>query len=341
MNQTGIKRALFGGTFNPPHIGHINAIETVKDRLSLDRVVVVPAFKSPLKEDTGLDVSPQQRLEMLRLGFDEDQEYIEVSDFELNRPSDSYTVETVKEMQKLYPEDDLYLVIGADQFEQFDRWKQFEDILSAVHLVVTSRPGHRLPRVKEQYAEGLQPFVDAIDRDFVMLSTGKHIHFIRREDIDVSSSDIRKKLRTGQSVARYLPPMVEDYIRERDLFHISAPKVTNYEDLAKFCATRLDDKKALNVMGFDLRGLELPTEYALVASGTSMKHASSLAENMVMDVKAEFGLSPFGVEGKGNSDWVVIDYGSLLVHVFYDYVRAKYNLEGLWQEAKPLKMPWT
>lgn len=79
-----------------------------------------------------------------------------------------------------------------------------------------------------------------------------------------------------------------------------------------------------------------PSEFTLVASGTSTRHAASLAENLVTAVKDEFHLHPQSVEGLDEGRWVVVDYGSLIVHIFYDFVRQEYNLEGLWKMAKDL-----
>jgi nicotinate-nucleotide adenylyltransferase len=94
----------------------------------------------------------------------------------------------------------------------------------------------------------------------------------------------------------------------------------------------------LNVKGFDLRPTTAPTEFSLVASGTSTRHTAALAEGVLSAVKEEFNVFPQSVEGMAEGRWVLLDYGSLIVHVFYDFVRQEYRLEELWREARDLEI---
>ena len=87
------------------------------------------------------------------------------------------------------------------------------------------------------------------------------------------------------------------------------------------------------VKGYDLTKMSAPSEYAVIASGTSTRHAASMAENLVVAVKEEYNVLPQSVEGIDEGRWVLVDYGSLIIHLFYDFVRQEYSLENLWREG--------
>ena len=94
----------------------------------------------------------------------------------------------------------------------------------------------------------------------------------------------------------------------------------------------------MNAMGYDLTELEKLYDYTLIASATSTRQAQSLASNLKEDIKEEFGLDPFSEEGHEEGRWVILDYGGLIIHIFYDYVRHEYHLEQLWSEGKRLDL---
>ena len=113
-------------------------------------------------------------------------------------------------------------------------------------------------------------------------------------------------------------------------------RIGDFKQFTEFCADVLFSKKGINVRGFDLTGVAAPSEYTLIASGTSTRHAAAMAENVVMAVKEEYNLHPQSVEGIDEGRWVLVDYGSLIIHLFYDFVRQEYNLETLWKQGKDL-----
>lgn len=119
---------IFGGSFNPPHIGHILAAQQCKDVLQLDRVLLIPASIPPHKQMPKGSPDAQMRLELTRLAAD-GMEGFEVSDLELRRTGASYTVDTVRELKTIYPDDELYLLMGTDMFLCFDEWKQPDEIV--------------------------------------------------------------------------------------------------------------------------------------------------------------------------------------------------------------------
>lgn len=328
--------AIFGGTFNPLHVGHVKCIATIQNRLNLDCVAVVPAAQSPLKPSVE-GPNADQRLEMVKIGL-ADFPFVIVDEQEIKRGGSSYTVETLRNYARVVPAESLYLVVGLDQFEEFDKWKEFTEILTLANLVVVSRPSFNPPFGEEDLPAGLRSLVAVFDRQFIALTTGRSIEFVRLQDIDVSATDVRKRLRTGRNTDRHLSLEVEEYIKSQDLYGPLGPKIGDYEVFARFCAQALFARKAINVRAFDLRETDAPTEFTLIASGTSTRHATSLAENLARAVKDEFNVFPQSLEGAGEGRWVVLDYGSLIVHVFYDFVRQEYRLEDLWRHGRDLEI---
>ena len=128
------------------------------------------------------------------------------------------------------------------------------------------------------------------------------------------------------------------YIKEESLYESVDKNIGDYVAFTQFCANFLVDRKGINVLAFDLAHLDQPAEYTVISSGTSTRHTQSLAERLIREVKTHYGVYPQSVEGLKEGRWVVLDYGSLMVHVFYDYVRMEYKLEDLWQEGHPIRI---
>lgn len=326
---------IFGGSFNPPHNGHLNSMQTVLKKAGLERIHVVPNNQNPLKLQVEGPTSAQ-RLEMVKALVSGYGDSYVVDDLEIKRGGASYTIDTIKELRKTVDAEDLYLIIGADNFENLNEWKDYKKILEQANLIVTSRPGFEVPNSPSDLPSFIQDLVEEADFNFIELKTGRNIQFITLKDLEISSSDLRKKLRVGRPVQTELPLSVESYIREAGLYKPIGAKIKDYAKFTEFCANVLFDRKGISVRGFDLRSMSAPTEFALVASGTSTRHASSMAENLVRAVKDEFNVHPQSIEGVDEGRWVVVDYGSLIVHVFYDFVRQEYSLENLWKDAKDM-----
>lgn len=326
---------IFGGSFNPPHMGHINSLQIVLKKAGLDQIRVIPNMQNPLKVQVE-GPTPAQRLEMVRLALSGYGDQFVVDDREIRRGGVSYTIDTILELKKENPGDDIVLILGADHLESFHQWKDYKKILSEADVIFTTRPGFEVPGSPEEVPGFLQEFVAEADFNFLELKTGRNIQFFTLKDVEVSSSELRKWLRSGRPIAKFLPLAVESFIKEQALYRPIGDRIADYKTFTEFCAKTLFARKGIAVRGFDLRQISAPTEFALVASGTSTRHAAALAENVVQSVKEEFNVLPQGIEGIDEGRWVVLDYGSLMIHVFYDFVRQEYALENLWKEGKDL-----
>ncbi len=326
------KIALFGGTFDPIHLGHIACVQHLVDKMDFSKVVLIPTGQNPLKVDR-IPASKEDRLKMLELAVRDYREEITVDEYEMMQNSPSYSFETLKRYQDTYNSDQLYLVMGLDTFAEFDQWKNFEDIIKMTNLLVVSRPPYRRPYGVEDLPEGLRKHIQSYDRGFALLDSGKTIEFVTIKTEDISSTQVRKKLKAGKSLDSLIDMDVEKYIIENEVYPRLSPGKIDYEELCQFVGAILKER-AMNSVGYDLRELDKLYDFTLVASATSTKQALALSNRIKEAVKEEYGISPFGMEGREDGRWVILDYGALIVHVFYDYVRQEYHLEGLWKEGK-------
>ncbi len=328
------KVALFGGTFDPIHLGHTACLQHLVEKMDFSKVVLIPTSQNPLKTD--ITPAPQKdRLKMLEIAVADFKDEITVDEHEVMKASPSYSYETLERYQKLYKPEELYLVMGMDTFSEFDQWKNFEEILKMTNLLVVSRPPYRRPLGIEELPQNLQPHVHSYDRGFALLDTNRTIEFVTIKTEDVSSSLVRKKLRAGKSIESLININVEKYIKENNVYPTMTAVKVDFKELTFFVAKVLKER-AMNCMGYDLSELDKLYDYTLVASAASTKQAQSLASNIRDLVKEEYGIFPYAIEGVEEGRWVILDYGALIVHIFYDYVRHEYHLEQLWQKGNKL-----
>ena len=197
MTSVGI----LGGTFNPPHIGHLVMAQEAREQLGLDRVVLMPVAVPPHKEADG-DPGADVRLELARLAA-AGEEGVEVSTAEIDRGGASFTVDTLGELHERYPEQELTFIVGADMAHSLPAWREPERILELARLAVAEREGI----ARDDIAERLAPLHD-----------GSRVTFFDMPRIDVSSSDIRRRVAEGRSVRHLVPDPVAQAIADRDLY---------------------------------------------------------------------------------------------------------------------------
>lgn len=195
------KIGLFGGSFNPIHNGHMNLALSVKKSLGLDRIILIPSGTSPHKS-SGEYAPAEDRLEMCRLAC-EDHDGFEVSDYEILNQRKSYTVYTVRHFKELFPEDELYLLVGSDMLLSFDTWFEYRQILKNVTVAAVSRTGDDTDQLLKM-TERLSVF-------------GKCI-VVNAEAITISSSEIRKMIKNNRDLSCYLNGKVVKYIILKKLY---------------------------------------------------------------------------------------------------------------------------
>jgi nicotinate-nucleotide adenylyltransferase len=198
--------ALFGGTFDPIHLGHTRVAEAAAQQIEAERVVFIPAKCSPLKGFLP-NATDEDRLRMIELAIRDNARFC-VSDCELRRPAPSYTLDTVKYFQQEYGADtSLYWLLGADSVNDLLLWHRIEELIDVCHLAVMVRGGYEKPSF-DRHREALgAERVEKLRRDV-----------IETPAIEISSTEVRKRLADGQDVSDLLDPKVEQYIRQRGLY---------------------------------------------------------------------------------------------------------------------------
>jgi nicotinate-nucleotide adenylyltransferase len=334
-NLSSERVGILGGVFNPVHIGHLNLALSVKQILKLDKVILVPCFRSPNREVTG--PTPDERLEMLKLATKTYQPELEVSEIELKRKGVSYTVDTLQELGKTYKAKNIYFIMGADNFATFTKWKDFELLLSLANYAVATRPQSLVDFDEDALSKELVPYIKKVQANQLKLKSGMTIETIDIDGVDVSSTEIRKRLRVSHEVKNMMPPAVTAYIDEHKLYQRTMPLVKDYREFSIYCGRKANDKKALALKIYDMTKNNGYTDYSVICSATSTKHAASIADGVIRSAKDDFGLSPISLEGARDGRWVLIDFGPVVVHVFEDAVRAQYQIEQLWKSCRQLQ----
>jgi nicotinate-nucleotide adenylyltransferase len=196
---------IFGGTFDPVHLGHLILAEQARDQARLDEVWFIPAPRPPQKEGQTI-TRFEQRVEMLSLALAGNPAF-KIDEIEKDRVGPSYTVDTVTELRRRHPEHTFELLVGGDALADLPYWREPQRILEQAGLVVMDRPG--TPTVS----------VEELSRRLA-LPAGTPIDLVRVEapGIDIASRDLRRRLAVGRSIRYLVPRAVEVYLREKQLY---------------------------------------------------------------------------------------------------------------------------
>jgi nicotinate-nucleotide adenylyltransferase len=216
---------LFGGTFNPIHLGHLRVAVEVKEGFELDRVYLIPSALPPHKMP-GEVADAADRQMMLNLAVDETPG-LNVSDVELKRLGPSYTIDTVHHFKRALPDDSLiYLVMGLDAFLEIDTWKSYEELLAQVPFIVMNRPmAFKAGQGSER--EIIENFLKSrLSENYIFYHAqlyykleGKQPIYIHEvSSLDISSTKIRELIKKGQSIEFLVPPKVAEFITTKGLY---------------------------------------------------------------------------------------------------------------------------
>ena len=192
---------IYGGSFNPPHIGHSILAENVREQLSLDKVIFIPSGKHALKDEITL-LEAEHRLNMARLAFESDPHF-EVSDIEIQKAKQgitNYTVDTLIDLYDQYKDDfiKIYLIVGIDNLIEFPKWKNPNKLFLISEVIVMNRPGYLVQDVDDEFS--------------------RKARYLSVPMLEISSTEIRHRIRENKSVKYLLKPEVEEYVINNKLY---------------------------------------------------------------------------------------------------------------------------
>jgi nicotinate-nucleotide adenylyltransferase len=187
---------LFGGSFDPPHLGHLLLAEQACETLALDKLIFIPAYHSPFKSSDQA-TSIETRCELTQLAINDNPRF-ELSIFEAERKETSFTIDTLRHFKSEYPSDTLYLMVGADAFAAFKDWKEPDEIVKLAKLAIALRPDS--------------------PQDISGLPYAEHTTILAMPLIDISSTDIRQRVKEGRSILYHVPWQVKTFIDYMGLY---------------------------------------------------------------------------------------------------------------------------
>jgi nicotinate-nucleotide adenylyltransferase len=205
---------VLGGTFDPPHLGHLRAAEVVKDALRLEKVLFVPASTPPHKASPPV-TEAEHRVSMLERALSGER-FFEVSRLELDRGGRSYTIDTLEGFAAGSKDSRFFFVTGTDAFSEIRTWKSWKQLLDSHWFVVHERPGFPIEDVQDVLPEGTDSRVLAESE--LEPGTEPRVLFLRRPMLQVSSTEIRRSVRENRSIRFLVPDAVAAYIRENRLY---------------------------------------------------------------------------------------------------------------------------
>jgi nicotinate-nucleotide adenylyltransferase len=210
---------LLGGTFNPVHEGHLRAAEEVRLRSGLSRVLFIPSYIPPHKQTTDM-ASPEDRYAMVELALRSHPE-MEVSSLEIEARERSYSIITLNKLKAVFSDAWIFFIVGIDAFLEIETWKSYREVLEQCHFIVISRPGFDLARAREalplEYADKIRDCGGAGSIEEKFLSRFR-IFLVMINALDISSSDIRARVKAGRTIHGLVPESVEGYIRMKNLY---------------------------------------------------------------------------------------------------------------------------
>ena len=210
---------LLGGTFNPVHLGHLRAAEQVRLKFRLNQVLFIPSYIPPHKQTTDI-APPEDRFAMVELAVRSHPQFV-ASALEIKAREKSYSVITLNKVKAIYADAWIFFILGVDAFLEIETWKSYREVLEQCRFIVISRPGFDLAGARKvlpaeysrKIGEGKRPGPVGEDQ-----LARFRIFLVPIKALDISSTEVRRRVRAGRSIRRLVPGPVEEYIRNKRLY---------------------------------------------------------------------------------------------------------------------------
>jgi len=311
---------LFGGTFDPIHLGHLNALDALCREIEFEQVHWVLSARPPHKDQVSAPID--HRFSMLQIALAGNQKYV-ADDTEITRQS-----------------------IGSDSLLNLPSWYRYDELVERVNWVVMHRPGYQLD-LPEQLT---QRFVDSAAE--LKSADGGAIWLFDQSNFDISSTQLRQALSLEQTasglkktalstqknvlesqdrselIKQFLASDVINYIRAHQLYKIEPMKPEQIKDQV---VDALENVKGQDIKVIDIADISDFADFMVVASGTSDTHVKALAREASDTLRSQ-GVKPLNEDGADVGEWVLVDFGDVVLHVMRPEVREYYDLEKLWDE---------
>ncbi len=292
-----MKIALFGGSFDPPHTGHEKIVRSVLANLNIDLLVIMPTFLNPFKEK--FSAPPNLRLKWVEKLWG-NLEKVRICDFEILQNEKVPSIKSVNFLLSKYPKSEIYLIIGADNLANLDKWHKFDELKNLVKFVVFARGGVEIPN---------------------------QIHGVNLQKMDLnvnmSSSFFRSNLK-GE-----IPNLIKDEVIK--FYGDQKMSENSAKQRAEKIAEILNDKKAENVEIIDMSEKDYIAKFVVIATTLTGRHGLALIDELKSVLK------PLGEEFlaiESSDEWSVVDLGDIIIHLMDERYRAKYNIEEFLEKLK-------
>ena len=314
-SNTESRIGLFGGSFDPVHNGHLEIARESLLQFKLDRVLFIPAAQSPLKEHSPCTCD-KERIDMLELTISRDERF-EICLDEIERGGVSYSFETANSVQQRFPEAQLFWILGGDQAQQLGQWRNIKTLAKTVEFICLPRNGEELSNFS------LPPMV--------------HLHMLDIPLIKISSTQIRQSLKDSPNSNPLLPESVIEYIKSKNLYARPMTEGRHEQDLylLELCCQAIDETKGEDIAILDVSKQSSITNFLILASANSEPHMRALKRDLDKTLK-DHNVSVLGVDEGDGSGWSVLDAFDVMIHLFTPAMRANYDLESLWKDARPI-----
>ncbi len=326
MKRIGI----FGGTFDPIHLGHAALAQSVFADFRLDELVFMPAKLPPHKVSTS--ASPENRFQMVQLTASILRGCYTVSDYELSQQGISYTYLTLKHWRDMYPDDALFFICGTDIFYTIEHWQNWRELFNLANFIVVNRDGVTFEQLRKGIPEELLTRIYS-SKNYPNSTYGSIILY-DMDPVLISSTQIRGKMAEGRC-PELLTEEVYEYIIKNNLYTKRTGGAMDSTATAKLIKKLIDDRLGENIVCLDLRSISSVTDYLIIASGKADTHVKAISGYVIDELKKD-GVRPYASEGMTVGTWACVDYGDVIVHIMRKQERDTYNLEGIWGGAPRL-----